>query len=180
LGGADECCYGDSIVFGVIGNVASVVAAVTSIALFIYFVWDRRHRVRIRLTPNLVEISAANESHEPMLSVEVVNLGSRPVVLDKVFLYGPEEKLMLLKDSLRDRPEKVLTPENPSISFFTEQKESNLPALIGVVVYDRRGNSFIYHVQSRRKRVARWFRLRLTKEGRSVHQFLSKLHVSGL
>ena len=159
-----------------VGSVASIVAAITTIALFVYFVWDRRSRVRIRVLSNLVEIPATHPEKK-MVSVEIINLGTRPVPLDKVFLYGPEEKLLLMKDSLvRKESEKLLTPENPSVTFFGPQDDINPATLIGVVAYDRLDRKYIHHVQRPKARVARWLRLRFTKKGRASRDLLANLN----
>jgi hypothetical protein len=165
---------------GSVGNVASIVAAVTSIALFVYFVVDRRYRVRVHMVSNLVEIPASRPERT-LVSVEVINLGSKPVPLDKVFLYGPEERILLMKDSV-DRPNaaKVLTPENPSVSFYGQQDEINPSALIAVIIYDRLDHIYIHRLQRPRARVARWCRLRFTKQGRASRLLLKQLNLRGL
>lgn len=163
-----------------VGNIASIVAAITTIALFVYFVLDRRARVRIRVVSNLVEIPATIPEKK-MVSVEIISLGTKPIPLDRVFLYGPEEKLMLMKDSLvRKDSEKLLTPESPSVTFFGPQDDINPATLIAVVVYDRLDRKYLHHVQRPKARVARWFRLRFTKNGRASRDLLVKLKLRAL
>lgn len=83
-------------------------------------------------------------------------------------------------DAYPDRPEKVLTPENPSITFFTAQGDIRPVELIGIIVYDRRGKAYIHHLQRPRKRLARWFKLRFTKKGRTARDLLVKLKLRSL
>ena len=145
-----------------IGSVASIVAAVASVVLFAYFVWDRRYNLQIRVLWNMVEIPATVPGRK-MISVELVNTGTRAIAVDKVFLYGPEEKLLLLKDSLvRPADQKLLTPENPSVIFYGPQDEVSLEDLIAVIAYDRAGHTFVRRLAPRRARFARWWRLRFT------------------
>lgn len=164
----------------VVGSIASIVAAVASIAVFVYFLWDRRHRVRIRMTSNLVEIPPTIPERL-MIAVEVVNLGSRPVALDKVLIYGPEERIAFLQDSVvRPNKEKLLTPENPSVIFYGPQDEIAPGTLIAVVAYDRLGRAYFHHVRSTPDRIKRWFRLRFTTRGRKSRAWLVKVGLAGM
>lgn len=121
---------------------AAIVATV-GIVISLYNAWRDRARIKINYNPHMY-INNGESLNYPTgvkhLSIDVINIGRRPIRIEMVYLLiAGDNKKTLLTDSFAEHRPKVITEEKPRTTFLVKEDLVDLSKVYCVIVVDGTG-----------------------------------------